>query len=111
MVVSIVVRKTRIRDRQEWQARLEQAMPRVLSVLRRQPGFVSVQYLWGVHGDGQMGQITRWQTLEDCQRYVREGGAATVAAFEDQALPTAPYPDGTWYRYTFEVVEAGGGQS
>jgi|DewCreStandDraft_2_1066082.scaffolds.fasta_scaffold00258_57 heme-degrading monooxygenase HmoA len=106
MVVSIVIRKTRVSDRQQWQERLERALPRILEVLRRQPGFLSVEYLWGVYGDGQMGQVTRWQTLEDCQRYVREGAAATVAAFEDLALPTAAHPDGTWLRYTFEVVDA-----
>jgi heme-degrading monooxygenase HmoA len=111
MVLSIVVRKTRVRERGEWEGRLRAALPRILEVLRGQPGFLSLQYLWGVHGDGQMGQLTRWQTLEDCQRYVREGGAATVAAYEDLALPTAPYPDGTWLRYTFEVVEAEGAQS
>jgi len=52
-----------------------------------------------------MGQVTRWETMDDCRRHVREGGAATVAMHEDRALPTAPFPDGAWVRRTFEVVE------
>ena len=55
----------------------------------------------------EMGQLTRWQTLEDCLRYVRGGGAATVALHEDRAIPTASYADGAWLRRTFEVVEPG----
>jgi len=81
MVISIVTRKTSVKDR--------------------------AQYLWSAQDDGQMGQVTRWQTLEDCLRYVRGGGAATVALHEDRAIPTASYPHGAWLRRTFEVVDAG----
>ena len=105
MVVTIVTRKTSVRDAGQWRSRLAEALPRITEVLTAEPGFVSLQYLWGAEGDGEMGQITRWETLEDCRRYVREGGAATVAMYEDRALPTASYPDGAWVRRTFEVVE------
>lgn len=107
MVISIVMRKTVVSDRAQWESRLRQALPRIWEVLRGEPGFLSLQYLWGSESDGQMGQITTWRSLEDCRRYVREGGAATVATYEDQALPTAPHPDGTWVRKTFEVLELG----
>ena len=105
MVISIVTRKTGVTGRGQWQARLEGALPNITEVLKGEPGFLAVQYLWGAEGDGGMGQITQWKTLEDCLRYVREGGAATVALYEDRAVPTASYPDGAWVRRTFEVVE------
>lgn len=105
MVISIVMRKTAITDRAQWESRLGQVLPKILEVLRGEPGFLSVQYLWGLGSEGEMGQITAWRSPEDCRRYVREGGAATVAAYEDRALPTAPYPDGHWIRRSFEVVE------
>ena len=105
MVVSILTRKTGIKDREQWRSRLDGALPKITDVLKGEPGFIAVQYLWGAQGDGEMGQITRWETLEDCLRYVRGGGAASVALHEDRAVPTAPYPDGAWVRRTFEVVE------
>ena len=105
MVISIVMRKTAVKDRGQWESRLGQAMAALQGVLGEQRGFVSVQYLWGAEDGGEMAQITTWQTLDDCRAYVREGGAATVAAYEDRALPTAPHPDGAWVRKTFEVVE------
>ncbi len=107
MVISIVTRKTSVRDRAQWQSRLEGALPVITEVLKAERGFAGLRYLWGTEDDGLMGQITRWETLEDCLRYVREGGAATVAMHEDRAIPTASYPDGSWLRQTFEVVEAG----
>ena len=110
MVISIVMRKTEVRERVQWEARLKAALPKILEVLQGEPGFVSVQYLWGTEGDGEMGQITAWQTLGDCQRYVREGGAATVGAYEDRAVPTASHPEGAWVRKTYEVVEMGDGK-
>ncbi len=107
MFISIVTRRTSVRDRAQWQSRLEGALPVITEVLKAEPGFAGLRFLWGTEGDGLMGQITRWETLDDCHRYVREGGAATVAMHEDRALPTASYPDGAWVRRTFEVVEAG----
>ncbi len=105
MVISIVMRKSDVKERAQWESRLKGALPKILEVLRSERGFVSVQYLWGVENDGQMGQVTTWETLEDCHRYVREGGAATVGAYEDRAVPTASHPDGAWVRKTYEVVE------
>jgi len=105
MVISIVMRKTDVRDPAEWRSRLERALPSISAVLESESGFVSVQYLRGTEEDGEIAQITTWQTLEDCRRYVREGGAATVGAYEDRALPTASHPNGTWLRKTFEVIE------
>lgn len=105
MIVSIVLRKTRINDRAEWEKRLSGLLPRVKGALEAAEGFVSVQYSWGADGEGEMMQMTTWATLADCRRYVREGGAADVATMEDAVLPTAPHPDGAWVRKTFEVIE------
>ena len=105
MIVSILMRKTRIKDRGEWEKRLSGVLPRVTDVLKAEQGFASVEYSWGVEGDGDMMQVTTWDTPEDCQRHVREGGAAGIATIEDAALPTAPFPNGAWVRKTFEVVE------
>jgi len=107
MVISIVMRKTSVSDRGQWQSRLEAELPAILALLTGERGFAGVEYLWGAQGDGQMAQVTRWETLEDCHRYVRGGAAATLALQEDRALPTAPYPDGAWHRRTFEVVASG----
>lgn len=105
MIVSIVLRKTRIDDRGEWESRLAGVLPRIKEALETEDGFVSVQYAWGAQDDGEMMQTTTWKTHEDCRRYVREGTAATVATIEDASLPTAPHPDGAWVRKTFEIVE------
>jgi len=102
MIVSVLTRKTRISERAVWTAAVEIAMPPILGVLEAEPGFVSVEYLWGVNEPGLTAQITRWLTEEDCARYVRQGGAAMVATIEEAAIPMAPYPDGAWVRKTFE---------
>ena len=103
MVVSILSRKTSLRSEEEWRQRLERARPRLLAHLQKQPGFVSVEFLWS--DGGKMGEMTTWRSLEDCHRYIREGAAALAATIADAALPTAPYPDGTWLRQNYEVVE------
>jgi hypothetical protein len=105
MVISILMRKTRITDRGQWESALAGVLPRIVEILEEESGFVSVQYMWGTDAAGEIGQITTWKTLEDCRRYVREGGAATVATHEDSAVPTAPYPDGAWTRQTYDVLE------
>jgi hypothetical protein len=105
MIVSILMRKTRIQDRTEWEKRLAGVLPRVKDILKGEQGFVSVEYSWGVEDDGEMMQVTGWNALEDCQLHVRGGGAADIATMEDAVLPTAPFPDGAWVRKTFEVVE------
>ncbi len=105
MIVSIVCRKTSVKERGQWRERLKGVLPKIEGELGGQRGFLGMEYLWGVEDDGAMAQVTRWETLEDCQRYVREGPAATVAMLEDRALPTAPHPDGAWVRRTFFVEE------
>jgi len=105
MVISILTRKTRINDRAERQKRLAAVLPRITDILQSSPGFASLQYLWDVHEEGAIAQITSWNSDEDCRRYVREGAAATVATIEESALPTAPHPEGAWVRRTFETVE------
>lgn len=104
MIVSILTRKTRIRDRAQWEAALGTVLPRISELLAAQKGFGSVQYAWGVEDDGEFAQITTWETLDDCRAFVRGGGAATVATIEDAAVPTAPHPDGAWVRRTFETI-------
>jgi len=106
MIVSILMRKTRIQDRAEWEKRLSGVLPRVKEILKGEHGFVSVEYSWGAEDDGEMMQVTSWDTLKDCQQHVRGGGAADIATMEDAALPTAPFPNGAWVRKTFEVVES-----
>ena len=105
MVVSILRRKTRVGDRKRCESQIAAILPRVRDILDKSPGFVSVQYLWDVHQEGAIAQITTWQSEEDCRRYVREGAAATIATLEEAAVPTAPYPDGAWLRYTYESAE------
>lgn len=104
MIVSILIRRTRIRDRAQWETALGTVLPRISELLAAQSGFAAVQYAWGVEDDGEFTQITTWQSLDDCRAYVRGGGAATVATIEDAAVPTAPHPDGAWLRRTFETI-------
>ncbi len=104
MIVSILTRKTRLKDRAQWESQLAKALPRITQVLEVESGFVSLQYLWDVDRDGVTAQITTWETVEDCQRYVRQGGAATVATLEEGAIPTALHPDGAWVRRTYEIA-------
>jgi hypothetical protein len=104
MVVSILTRKTRLRDRVQWEAALGTVLPRITDLLGSEGGFVSLQYAWGAEDDGEFAQITTWNSLDDCRGYVRGGGAATVATIEDAAVPTAAHPDGAWVRKTFETI-------
>jgi heme-degrading monooxygenase HmoA len=106
MVASVLRRKTRVTERARWESQLATVMPRIKSVLEKSTGFISVQYAWDVYSEGTFAQITSWRTEEDCQRYLREGAAATVATIEESALPTAPHPEGAWVRHTYEIVEA-----
>lgn len=103
MIVSIVTRSTGAPPA-EWKQRTEVLLPRLLALLRRQPGFVSLEMLRAA--DGRLVEITRWETAEDCRRYVRGGAAATAAALSDAVFPTAAYPNGAWVRRTFEVIGA-----
>jgi hypothetical protein len=103
-VKSILVRKTRIGERPLWEGALEMVLPKIREVLASEEGFVSLEYAWNVDEPGRFAQITAWQTADDCKRYVREGGAATVATIEEAAVPTAPYPDGSWVRQNYETA-------
>jgi heme-degrading monooxygenase HmoA len=100
MVISRLTRKTAIKDAQEFDKRAERYLGRVRPVLEQQPGFQGIEL---VGADGGLVETTRWASMDDCRRYVREGAAALVATMADAALPTAPYPNGTWVR---ENVEA-----
>lgn len=104
MIKSILIRKTRLADRPVWEGALETVLPKIREVLAAESGFVSIEYAWNVDEPGRFAQTTTWNTTDDCKRYVRGGGAATVATIEEAAVPTAPYPDGSWVRQTFETA-------
>jgi hypothetical protein len=106
MIVSVLTRKTRIKDREVWRGALETVAGRIGDVLKAESGFVSVEYLWDVDENGAFAQITKWDSPQACTDYIRDGGAATVATIEEAAIPTAPYPDGAWVRRNFEAVAA-----
>jgi heme-degrading monooxygenase HmoA len=99
VVISKLTRKTAIADAEEWTKRAERFLQRARPFLERQSGFAGIEL---ARGDGALVETTRWQSMEDCRRYVRDGAAATVATMADAALPTAPYPNGTWSRETKE---------
>lgn len=105
MVISILTRDTRITDRAVWEASLGTILPKVREIMESHAGFVSVQYLWGADEPGRTAQITTWKTEDDCRKYIREGGAATVATIEDAAVPTAAYPNGNWVRQNFIAAD------
>jgi hypothetical protein len=96
MIVSVLTRRTAIADAGEWDKRAARVLERVQKVLERQPGFTGIELRRGK--GGELTEETRWQSMEDCQRYVRGGGAASVATIADALLPTAPYPNGRWVR-------------
>ena len=101
MVVSVLRRKTAIRDAEEWDKRAARLLDRLRPYLERQPGFAGIDVR---HGDGSaLIEETRWRSPDDCRRYVREGGAAMAATMSDALLPTAPYPNGAWLRETREA--------
>jgi len=102
MVKSILTRTTSLKDRAQWQSSLDAVLPKVRAVLEAEPGFQSVEYVWGTQDDGEFAQLTVWDSLANCSHYVRDGGAATVGALEDRAIPTASHPDGAWVRQTYE---------
>jgi heme-degrading monooxygenase HmoA len=100
MIVSVLRRTTAIADHEEWERRKSRLLDRLQPLLERQPGFAGVQLDRG--DGGSMSETTSWQSMEDCRRYLRGGGAATVATISDAFLPTAPYPNGAWLRETTE---------
>ncbi len=100
MVISKLIRKTAISDADEWSKRAERYLQRVRPLLEQQLGFEGIDL---ERADNGLIETTRWQSMEDCRRYVREGAAAMVATLADAALPTAPYPNGTWRRETTDA--------
>lgn len=105
MILSILTRHTRITERAVWEASLGTVLPKIREILAAQPGFVSVQYLWGADESGRIAQFTTWAGEEDCRRYIRQGAAATIATIEDAAVPTAGYPNGNWVRANFTIAD------
>ena len=100
MIVSRLSRKTAISDADEWDKRAARLLERVRPFLERQPGFAGIEVRRG--DGGALVEETRWRSMDDCRRYVREGAAATVATMADAILPTAPYPNGAWLRETID---------
>jgi heme-degrading monooxygenase HmoA len=99
MIVSRLTRKTAIADATEWDKRAARVLERVRPFLERQPGFAGIDVR---REGGALIEETRWRSMDDCRRYVREGAAATVATMADAILPTAPYPNGAWLRETVD---------
>jgi hypothetical protein len=101
VIESILRRKTTVTDPAEFDKRKQALTARLQPLFERQPGF-------GGHdlqrdGDGgAMVETTRWNSMDDCRAYLRNGGAAMAATILDAFLPTAPYPDGTWVRENVE---------
>jgi heme-degrading monooxygenase HmoA len=89
-----------LRQPDEWEQRASRFLERARSYLDRQPGFAGIEL--ERDDQGRLVETTRWQSMQDCQRYVRGGAAATVATMADAALPTAQYPNGAWTRETSE---------
>lgn len=100
MIVSVLRRKTAVREPEEWDKRAQRLLDRLKPLLERQQGFAGIDLR---REDGRLVEETRWQSMDDCRRYVREGGAALAATIADALLPTAPYPNGTWLRETREA--------
>jgi hypothetical protein len=101
MIESVLSRKTAIRDPEEWDKRAARLLERLRPFLERQQGFAGVEVARGE--GGALTETTRWQSADDCRRYVREGAAAMAATISDGFLPTAPYPNGAWLRETREA--------
>ena len=100
VVISKLTRKTAIADAEEWSKRAGRFLERARPFLERQPGLAGIDL---ERDGGQLLETTRWQSMDDCRRYVRDGAAATVATMADAALPTAPYPNGAWTRENIEA--------
>ncbi len=101
MIVSVLSRKTAIADPAEWDKRAARLVEQLRPLLERQAGFAGIDLKR--EEDGRLVEETRWQSADDCRRYVREGAAATAATIADRVLPTAPYPNGAWVRETREA--------
>ncbi|MGB2694475.1 MAG: hypothetical protein WBD55_04710 [Dehalococcoidia bacterium] len=100
MIVSILSRHTAIADSAEWEKRAARLLDRLRPLLERQSGFAGIDLKRD--DAGRLTETARWQSWDDCQRYVRGGAAAMVATIADAFLPTAPYPNGGWQRESRE---------
>jgi hypothetical protein len=94
-ITSRLERQTQVTDPAEWEKRRSRLEQTIKPLLERQPGFQGLELQWS---GGTLTETTQWASDEDCRRYIREGGAATVATYADQVVPTAAYPNGTWRR-------------
>jgi heme-degrading monooxygenase HmoA len=103
MIASTLTRMTTVNDAAEFEKRAAALAQRLQPLLDRQPGFVSRELRRDGDG-GAMVEITRWQTMDDCRAYLRNGGAAMAATMLDAFFPTAPYPNGSWLRANEEVT-------
>jgi heme-degrading monooxygenase HmoA len=103
MIRSTLTRKTIVTDAAEFEKRQAALDRRLLTLLQKQPGFVSYEMRRDGEGGGMV-QVTSWQSEDDCRAYLRKGGAAMAATILDAFFPTAPYPDGNWVRENVEAV-------
>jgi heme-degrading monooxygenase HmoA len=103
VIVSVLQRKTAIRDAEQWQQRADALFGRLRTLLERQDGFVDVELTRG--DDGALAETTRWRSWDAYYGYLREGPAATAATIAEAFLPTAPYPNGNWTRSTHETPD------
>ena len=94
-VTSRLERTTQVTTLEEWEKRRPRLESTIKPLLEKQPGFQQVDLEWN---EGRLVETTTWESQEDCRKYIREGGAATVATYADQVVPTAGYPNGTWIR-------------
>ncbi|HEX5939602.1 MAG TPA: hypothetical protein VFZ12_04515 [Dehalococcoidia bacterium] len=94
-VTSRLERNTQVTTPEEWDKRRPRLEDVVKPLLEKQPGFDGLDLEWS---NGRLVETTRWSSEQACRDYIRNGGAATVATFADQVVPTAAYPNGTWVR-------------
>jgi hypothetical protein len=99
MIVSTLRRTTTVTEPDEFQKRKAGLEAKLLPYLQKQSGFVAHELRLEGSG-GAMVEETRWATEADCRAYIRGGAAAMAATWLDTALPTAPYPNGSWVRET-----------
>ncbi len=99
MIVTTLRRTTTVTSREEWDAREQKLLERLMPYLERQPGFIARQL--SRDGDaGAMIETTSWRSADDCSAYLRGGAAAMAATWLDAFFPTAPFPHGNWTRDT-----------
>jgi hypothetical protein len=103
MIVSVLQRKTAVRDAAQAQQRADALLGRLRTLLERQDGFFDVELSLGE--DGALTETTRWRSWDAYYGYLRGGPAATAATIADAFLPTAPYPNGNWTRSTHETPD------